>query len=518
MDLRQIAKATSGELINKTTLDNIEISRISSDTRENLEGTAFIALVGEIHNAHKFLAQAIEAGAKALIISDVELTNKYDDDLPIVLVKDTNQALLDIARLYRDKLETKLIAISGSVGKTSTKDAVSQALSVNNKVYKTDKNLNNNFGVPYTIFAIEEDSDFAVIELGMDGRGQIEATSIASNPDICILTNIGTSHIEFLGSRQEILEAKSEILIGAKKHAPLIINAEDPYLLELARTEVENRPIVLLDSAGLGNSMRSILEEDSKLEEVTEDAIEQLSNEAEESFTQKILPGLVSGIRYHADNLEVTNEGIKFNIYKGLGAELNELVEIKLHAWGPQLVENILFAIATADIFDEDLAAIVKSFENEFKISSGRQELHKLANNNLLIDDSYNASPESMKSAFILSSLIENNLNYRSKIAIIGGVNELGEYSKKLHEDIANSIKEHDFDKVYLIGPEADNMLKVINENNKDQSIAKSFSTNETIIGALELEDIKESIILIKGSRGFHLEEIATYLKGKYKV
>ena len=532
LSLIEIAKACKGEVISPINIDNIRVDSISTDSRKNVFGDLFIALVGEKFDAHEYIDKVIAEEVLAIVVSDKNRAAEWGVALPVVLVEDTNQALLDIARLYREKLDTKIIAIAGSVGKTSTKDTIAQALSVGNKVYKTEQNLNNNFGVAYTLLDVPSDSDFAVVELGMDGLGQIEIIANASRPDFGVITNIGTSHIELLGNRRNILHAKAELLEGIKDGAPLILNAEDPYLLALAKAEQANRPIILVDTSGLSARLRSVLAEDSGLDSNGEDNIAELS-EILSSYTGPDSLGsinsldsldsfvasdkgnqaeTVSGTRYKADNIKANQDGLSFTVYKGIGSDLEELVEMQVRVFGPQIVENLLYGLAIADLTGQDLSLIAKDIAQSLKVSKSRQELIKLDNDILLIDDSYNASPESMKSAFALTEMLTEHMGYEQKIGVIGGINELGDYSEALHADVAKALAEADFDQVALIGPQAENMKLVIS-GKSPQTATKIFKDNQEIIEWLDTLDYKNTIILVKGSRGFALDEVVTALK-----
>ena len=173
-----------------------------------------------------------------------------------------------------------------------------------------------------------------------------------------------------------------------------------------------------------------------------------------------------------------------------------------------------MFAVAVADLYERDLEKVKESFAKGLNISSGRQEISKINNNNLLIDDSYNASPESLKTAFILVNKLLETSDYNESLAVIGGVNELGSYRKQLHEDIARALAKSNISKVYLIGPEAENMSEIIIKESPDKFV-KVFTSNEQITEYLLQENINDSIILFKASRGFALDEIVNNVKNE---
>ena len=237
LTLKQIADAVGGKA-------NAfgEITGISTDTRTIQKGDLYIALKGERFDGHDYIEKAFENGAAAVL-------SERECDKPCVLVNDTGVALLSLAEYYRTLFNTAVIGITGSVGKTTTKEMVACVLESKYKTLKTKGNLNNQIGLPMTLFRLTADTQTAVIEMGMSGKGEISALSKTAKPDAAIITNIGYSHIEFFGSREAICEAKLEILDGMADDAPLILNADDDLLD--AFTD-ENRPLVFY---GIDNPM-----------------------------------------------------------------------------------------------------------------------------------------------------------------------------------------------------------------------------------------------------------------------
>lgn len=518
LSLKNIAEATKAKVFTEQDLSDIAIQHISTDSREIKANSVFIALKGEKHDAHEYLEEAVKQEPEAIIIDKENLVSKYEKLLPVLLVKDTNKALLDISRLYRDSLETKIIALTGSVGKTSTKNLLSQALATDAKVYKTRKNNNNEFGVAYTLLEIPSVSEYAVVECGMDRLGQIEKMSLASHPDLCLITNIGTSHIEFLNSRLNILKAKSEILKGAKEGAPLVILAEDPYLLKLAEETLDERPVIFLDTDGMSQKLRTKLEEDKKLEPVSAERINALANKASQAKVKNLFSNVQSGTRYKLKEFSYDNEGINFKVFKATPNEEFKLIaQLDLKAFGPQLCENILFSLAVSDILGISLEKVVSSFNTNLELEASRQEIHKLEQGNLIIDDAYNASAESMKSAFVLSEHLLAQPEYEKSVAILGGVNELGSYEQAIHMDIARAIAKSSFSEVLLQGPEAKKMQAVILENNSNIKV-KTFANNAETIEYLKANTYQKTIFLLKASRTYKFEEISEALKDIYKL
>ena len=230
----EIAKVTGGRLIG----DDVRVSGVSTDTRTIKRGELFIAVRGESFNGNDFVAAAAEKGAAAALCDgDVKA------DIPVIYTRDSRAAQLALARHYRDRFPLKLCGVTGSVGKTSTKDMVYAVLSAKYNTLKTEGNLNNDIGLPRTLFGLNESFGAAVIEMGMSGLGEISQLSRAAHPDIAIITNIGYCHIENLKTRENILRAKMEILDGAAESAPLIINGDDEYLATVSAESLGRKVI-----------------------------------------------------------------------------------------------------------------------------------------------------------------------------------------------------------------------------------------------------------------------------------
>jgi UDP-N-acetylmuramoyl-tripeptide--D-alanyl-D-alanine ligase len=210
--------------------NSVEINGVSTDSRENLRGKLFIPIKGEKYDAHQFLPQAIANGAAAILCS-----KSYEDvptNVPVVLVEDTLEGLQQLAKSYLKEWNGKVVGITGSNGKTSTKDILTSILSAKYKVHKTQGNFNNHIGLPLTVLSMDEDTEVAVLEMGMSNFGEIELLTKIANPDAAIITNIGESHMMELGSRAGIAKAKLEIAEGLKENGTLLINGDEPLLIE----------------------------------------------------------------------------------------------------------------------------------------------------------------------------------------------------------------------------------------------------------------------------------------------
>ena len=221
--LSEIAAAVNG-----TFTADCSFKNIYTDSRKPIKGGLFVALEGERFDGHNFIKNAENDGAAAVLCR-----KQVETSLPVIYVSDTKKALLDIASYYRGLFDVKVVGLTGSVGKTTTKEMTALVMASEYNTIKTQGNLNNDIGMPLTIFTIEEDTQAAVIEMGMNHMGEISALTAVSRPDVGIITNVGVSHIENLGSRENILKAKLEILEGMQKNSPLVVNGDNDLLSQI---------------------------------------------------------------------------------------------------------------------------------------------------------------------------------------------------------------------------------------------------------------------------------------------
>ena len=381
MNVGDIVEITKGELIigNKA----LVCDNFSKDTRTIRKGDIYIGIKGEKFDGNQFWKQALDNEAEAVIIQDIEITkkeiNQYSDKT-IIKVKDTLEALYKIAKYKRGLYDIPVVAITGSVGKTSTKDIVANVISKKYKTLKTISNNNNNIGLPFTILRLQ-DEEVMVLEMGMNHFNEISLLSRIAKPTVCIITNIGTSHIGNLGSRENILKAKLEILEGATN--PTIIINNDNDLLH--KWYEENKEKYNIKTYGI--------KEESDLN------ANNIKLESEKSFFD-------CGIR-----------GIKENIEVPVGGE--------------HFILNSLCAILAGETLNIENKEIVEGIE-EFELTKNRMDIYNLENGIKIINGAYNASFEAMQAT--LKSLGEFKEN--RKIAVLGDMYELGEFTKDLHEKV----------------------------------------------------------------------------------
>ncbi|ENK1243447.1 UDP-N-acetylmuramoyl-tripeptide--D-alanyl-D-alanine ligase [Clostridium sporogenes] len=454
--LEEIIKAVNGELV--ITGEKDEYNSVSTDTRKIKKGDIFIALKGENFNGNNFVETAIEKGADLCIVSELVFDKeKINKSSYVVKVENTNKALLDLAKYYKSKLGIKVVAITGSTGKTSTKDLVAAVLSEKYKVFKTEGNFNNEIGLPLMICKLDKSYDIAVLEMGMNHFNEIHNMAEAAKPDIAIITNIGISHIENLGSRKNILKAKLEVTDFFDNDNALIINGDDDLLSDF---------------------------------------------ESDKYKVYKI--GTENKFDFNGQKLILEEESIEFDILEqGKIAYKN----FKVNVPGKHNVLNSLTAIACAKILDMDYEDIQNGIKN-LKATSMRLDIIR-ENGFTIINDCYNASPDSMKAAID----VMKNINGKRTIALLGSMMELGNESYKAHREVSEYAKEKEIDLLFSIGEFNEAYREGFEEVNKDNY--KSFLNNKEAAKYIKNIIRDGDVILVKASRVMRLEEIVEELRIK---
>ncbi|MGI6686629.1 MAG: UDP-N-acetylmuramoyl-tripeptide--D-alanyl-D-alanine ligase [Bacillota bacterium] len=425
---------------------DILINNISTDSRKVKKGDLFIALQGENFDGHDFIPIAVKKGA-AVVIAHKPVMGELP--VPVIMVSDTGQALLDLARSYRQKLQKPVIAVTGSVGKTSTKNMIAAALSFKWQVHKTEANFNNNIGLPLTILQWEEEHDLMVVEMGMRGFGEISALTHAAQPSIAVITNIGISHLERLGSQENILKAKLEIVEGMEKNGVLMLNANDPLL-----------------SKSTPNYSGKII---------------YVGREVEADYTAyDIINDGEYGVSF---KIELKGQEYCFNI----------------PAVGEHNVANALFGIACGIELGLSPIEIMRGLES-FRPEKLRCDIIERSGIKF-INDSYNASPDSMKAALdILAHLAQG----KRSIAVLGNIFELGEMAGPAHFQVGEMCRDLGVDFTAIIGENAFDLARGIGDSKK----YKIFDNHEEIVKYLKSYLKQGDVVLIKGSRGMRMERI----------
>lgn len=421
----------------------VTVTDICTDTRKITPGCLFVALKGERFDGHSFLQQALEAGAAA-VMGEIPFEGG-----PYLQVKSTAEALLSLGAGYRRQFPIPIVAITGSVGKTTTKEMVASVLSQQYCCLKTEGNFNNEIGVPLTLFRLEDCHEIAVIEMGMNHFGELSRLSRTVQPDAVIINNIGMSHIENLGSREGILKAKLESLEGLQKQGVALFNGDDEYLNRA-------KPPVNIICYGTGENCRI--------------RAEQIACEGQYfSFTCKELPR-----------------------------------RVKLPLPGRHNISNALAAISAGLLFDVEPEKIVRGVEQAQSVGMRMRTEEKNGVSFLL--DCYNANPDSMRAAI---SVLKESEGTR-KIALLGDMLELGEYSDQAHFEIGEFAS--GLDGVFTVGTGAEHIHRGAKAADK-----KHFQTNEELSRFLESYLRSGDAVLLKGSRGMKMEEIWNWLNERWK-
>ena len=452
--IQDVVKAVNGEIL-KGNIENKYISSVATDSRENMNNGLFVAIKGEKTDGHKYIKNAVENGAVSVFISD-EL-DEYLDNVVYIKVKDTIKALQDLATWYRLKFNIPVIAITGSVGKTTTKDMIATVLAKKYKVLKTQGNFNSDIGAPLTILGLNTEHEIAVIEMGMDRAGQIDTISSIVRPSIAVITNIGVAHIEYLGSRENILKAKCEVFNNLNIEGTAILNADDDMLIK-----VENDFNKIWYSRNANSDIQ-----------------------AKEVFVD------------YKEGTVVAKIAIQ-----------NEEYKLEIPGLSEHLVYAAMSAIAVGMKCNMNIEEILEGIKN-YKATKMRMDIYKLDSNSLLIDDTYNANPDSMKS--LINTVSKANVS--NKIMILGDMFELGENSLKLHMDVLEYALESNIDKIVVTGENMNKAAKRIDDN---RIIA--FDNKEEIIQNIAEILCRNSIIAIKASRGMKFENITEKILAKYNV
>ena len=455
-----VIEICNGELICGN-LDAI-FENFCKDTREIKTGDIYVGIKGENHDGNEFYDEALEKGAKGCILQGIiipeHIKEKYKDKV-IILVDNTIRALQKLASYKRNMYDIPVVAVTGSVGKTSTKDIIASVMSKEFKVLKTEGNYNSQLGLALTVLKLK-DHTAMVVEMGMNHLGEISTLSQIARPTVAVITNVGTAHIGILGSRANILKAKLEILDGLSSDGTLVINNDNDLLHEW-----------YLDS---GSHKYEI-----------------------ETF------GMENVSSYMPKNQVINENGSTYNIDVN-GKNYN----VKIDIGGNHFILNSLCAITVGRLFNIQMESILDGISN-FELTKRRMQVEKRPNNVVIINDCYNANYDSMKAAIEYLGKIPTG----KKIAVLGDMLELGEFSEDLHRRVGEEVAKNNTDILVTVGEEA----KYIAEEAKQEGLSTSniyeFEKNSEAQEFLkELTKEGNINILLKASNGMKFQEIFDFL------
>ncbi len=453
LTLNTLARWCTGTLAPEN--GDVTITGMQHDSRHVRAGDLFVALPGERVDGHDFVENAMEAGAAAALV-----TRRVDCGLPQILVENTLKAYGDIAREYRMDAGVQVVAITGSVGKTTTKEMISCVLSGKHRVAKTQGNFNNDLGLPITVMNMPADTQIAVLELGMNHAGEMAYLTSIAKPNVVVITNIGTMHIEHLGTREGILKAKLEIMEGIQKDGVAVFNGDEPLLWNLR--EGSHRRIYF----GIENDQCDVVAED----------------------------------------LRPIDGGVYFTV-RGLGQRFQIFVPQE----GTHMVYNALAAVVVGllnGVSPESIQYQLGLFHN----TGMRQNIFE-ENGFTIIEDCYNAGPESMEAAL---RVLGDHKTEGRRIAVLGDMLELGSRTRAEHYRVGRLAEMH-CDVVLTLGEDSERIVVGAVTGGMPPKFAMHFDRAEEMASTLKRLAKPGDVLLFKGSRGMHMEDVLQQFLEKTK-
>ncbi|MFT8320212.1 MAG: UDP-N-acetylmuramoyl-tripeptide--D-alanyl-D-alanine ligase [Bacillus sp. (in: firmicutes)] len=434
--------------------ENIEIHGITIDSRKIEKGNLFIPFKGEKVDGHRFVEAAINSGAAAsLWQKDVPNPPK---GLPLLYVEDPLKSIQQLAKSYRHELGVKVVGVTGSNGKTSTKDITTNLLSLKYKVQKTEGNYNNHLGLPLTVLNLQEDTDIAVLEMGMSSRGEIDFLTKLAEPDVVVITNIGESHLLDLGSREGIAAAKLEIINGLKPTGRVVYFGDEPLLSN------EITKLTCLERKTFGIKTNNDL---------------------------------------YPTTIQTRENGSCFQIN-----ESDRVFDLPI--LGKHNILNALAAMLVADYFAISYEEMDEGFKT-LKLTNMRMELLTGKKGVHIINDAYNASPTSMLAAI---DVVKNLPGFKKKVMVLGDMLELGTDEEIYHEQVGKSICGDAIDYVFTYGQLGQFIAKGAKTLLPEKQVMAFLQKKELIHALKEVVD-EETVVLVKASRGMKLEEVVKALQ-----
>lgn len=450
MTLENIAKCLNKPLYGAAGKEQQEIAGAVLDSRKVEEGFAFFATRGEKVDGHSFIPQVAEKKAAVVICEEAPTV-----EIPYILVEDTFAALKEVAAFYREQLDIPFVGVTGSVGKTSTKEMIAAALGAKFHVLKTQGNFNNEVGLPLTILGIREEHEVAVVEMGISDFGEMHRLSWIAKPDVCVITNIGQCHLENLIDRDGVLKAKTEIFDYMQEDGYVVLNGDDDKLATVKEVK------------GKAPFFFGLQESENKT-------------------------ALATDIQNHG----LFGSDFKMSLF---GKELEASAPLP----GQHMVINALAAATVGKLLGMEEEDILKGIAS-VQATGGRSNIMKLADKTV-IDDCYNANPVSMKAAIDLLMMAQGR-----KVVILGDMFELGTDELALHREVGMYVAMARLEGMIFIG----NLSKEMYEGAaKLRAMPEYYPDKESFFAAHKPEDFADTTVLVKASHGMHFEEIVEWLK-----
>lgn len=459
---QELLAALQGELLDHKLPDNFEIDEVVIDSRKTPKSGLFLALKGEKNDAHDYLDQAVANGCAVVLVQDLSKVKNHN----FILVKDSFTALYKLAEFSRQRSAAKIIAITGSVGKTGTKEMLKLAFSALGKTYATIGNLNNHFGLPLSLCNFAADCQFGIFEMGMNHLNEIEPLSRLARPHLAIITTVGPVHIEFFKNEEEIALAKSEIFSGLEKGGIALINRDNIHF-EFLKKRAENLAVEVRSFGK--NPQSTYCLESSQIKAV--------------------------------DLAEIS-----------LKLPSDKKISYKIATASKTAIFNSTIVAAALDILSDQAETALKALE-KLNNTAGRGqafEVNYQGKNITIIDDSYNASVLSMAAGLEYAAELKTALGKKRVVAALGDMLELGEKSVELHEEITNYLKKFRIDFAILVGANMTNAAQKLEKNSY-----KTFLDSTS--ASLELQALLTDgdLLYVKGSRGTKMEKLIEKLTDK---
>lgn len=436
--------------------ENTPVTDISINSKEIKEGDLFVPIIGERVDAHRFIESALEIGAATL-------TSQHNGvvvaEKPYIRVDDTVDALQRIGAAIRKRFDMPIVAVTGSVGKTTTREMITHGLATAKKTFHTEKNFNSQIGVPITLSKMSSEDEIAVLELGISEDGQMDVLSEMVRPNMAVVTTIGVAHIEFMKTQENIRKQKLSIVHFMKEGGTLFLNGDD---------------------------------------ELLKDAVN-----AEQLTCRTLFYGTQNWCDYYAKDIEYHESYTTFTCVHG-----EDEVAVELNTLGKHNVGNCVVALAVANENGIPMEVAAKAF-TEF--AGQRQQIIRIENKYTMIDDTYNASPDSMKAS--INVLCDMPCDGR-RVAVLGDMFELGENEVQYHKEIGEFLIDKALDEVIVLGELSQNIKQVIEEHETSIKVY-TFSDNEEAAIYLMATMHPEDVVLIKASNGMNLKEIVNILRAE---
>ena len=458
----KVAQICGGTLYTVACENKVLFETVCTDSREADNTSMFVAIRGERVDGHSYISNVVKQGCRCVIAERVPLDVK---GIAVILVQDSIRAIRDIAEYVKSQVEVKTVAITGSVGKTTTKEFISAVLDRKYNLYKTEGNFNSTIGMPMSMLELSQRNDAAVFEMGMSGLGEIEYMSEAAKPDVAVITNVGSSHLEALGSRENICRAKMEITAGLKNGGTLFLNGDEPLL------------------AGHKSDRYNTLYFGMKNEDCD----------------------------YFAGNIRSTEGGLIFD----MRTPDAEYKNIEINLAGAHNVYNAMAAFTVGlkmNLTEEQIREGLLSY----KAAKMRQNIYEIGGITV-IEDCYNASPESMNAAI---NVLGDTAKARGgrMLALLGDMRELGTTSPALHAGVGSYLAEKHADFLFTYGELSSKNLAdgAVKNGMSEKQIFRNPTTDAESVGKKILSVLQSGdVLLVKASRGLAAENVLSYVKAQ---